>query len=188
MTTKIPTRPEAWQLLNTYNSKESLIKHALSVEAVMRYMAAKHNEDAEVWGLIGLIHDLDYEQFPEQHCVMTKKILEENNWPQEYIRAVMSHGWGLVTDVQPQTLLEKTLYTIDELAGFVSACALVRPSKSVMDLEVKSVRKKWKNLNFAAGVNRGVIEQGAALLNRELDDLIKDVIMALREVSAEIGL
>lgn len=184
----IPTRQDAWDLFNKYNSKESLIKHALSVEAVMRYMAKKNNEPEEMWGVIGLIHDLDYEQYPDQHCVKTKIILEENDWPQEYIRAVMSHGWGMVTDVEPQTLLEKTLYTIDELSGFVTACALVRPSKSVVDLEVKSVRKKWKNRNFAAGVNREVIERGAKMLNRDLNDLITDVIMALRAVSKEIGL
>jgi len=188
MVQKIPTRPDAWQLLNKYNKSESLIKHALSVEAVMRYMAGKYGEPADKWAVIGLIHDLDYEQYPEQHCRMTKKILEQNNWPDEYIRAVMSHGWGLVTAVQPQTLLEKTLYTIDELTGFVTACALVRPSKSVMDLEVKSVRKKWKTLNFAAGVNREVIEKGAVMMACDLDDLINDVIMALRKISAEIGL
>ncbi len=188
MSKEIPTRQDAWELLNRYNKKDSLIKHALSVEAVMRHMAKKNNEPEEQWAVIGLIHDLDYEQYPDQHCVKTKQILEENNWPPDYIRAVMSHGWGIVTDVEPQTLLEKTLYTIDELAGLVTACALVRPSKSVMDLEVKSVKKKWKNQNFAAGVNREVIQQGAEMLHMELNDLIQDVIIAMRGISKEIGL
>lgn len=188
MPLKLPTRQDAWDLLNKYNSKESLINHALSVEAVMLYMAKKNNEPEEEWGVIGLIHDLDYEQYPDQHCLKTKQILEENDWPEEYIRAVMSHGWGIVTDVEPQTLLEKTLYTIDELAGFVTACALVRPSKSVTDLEVQSVRKKWKKRDFAAGVDREVVQKGSEMLGVELNDLIADVITALRGVSKEIGL
>jgi putative nucleotidyltransferase with HDIG domain len=188
MTSNVPTRETALQLFKKYNKSESLLKHALAVEGVMRYMARKSGDDQEKWGVIGLIHDLDYEMYPEQHCTMTKKILEENNWPEEYIRAVMSHGWGLASDVEPVTLLEKTIYAIDELTGLVVTSALVRPSKSVMDMETRSVRKKWNDKRFAAGVDRSVIEKGAAMLGVSLDDLIIDCIMGMREVAAEIGL
>ncbi len=183
-----PNRQGAWTLFQKYNRSEALIHHALAVEAVMRYMARKQGADEEQWGLIGLIHDLDYEAFPEEHCHKTKSILEENHWPEEYIRAVVSHGWGLCNDIEPKTDLEKTLYTIDELTGLVAAAALVRPSKSVLDLEAKSVKKKWKQKSFAAGVNREVIEKGARMLGVELENLIQDVIMGLREVAPQIGL
>ncbi|HPI68067.1 MAG TPA: HD domain-containing protein [Bacteroidales bacterium] len=183
-----PDRESALELLKKYNKSESLLKHAFAVEGVMRYMAGKHGEDKEKWGLIGLIHDLDYEKYPDQHCAMTKKILEENKWPEEYIRAVMSHGWGIVTDVEPVTLLEKTLYAIDELTGLVVTSALVRPSRSVMDLEVRSVKKKWNDKRFAAGVDRSVIEKGASMLGVSLDELIQDCIMGMREVAEETGL
>jgi putative nucleotidyltransferase with HDIG domain len=188
MATKVPTRTEALSLLKEYNHNASLINHALAVEATMRYMAQKHGEDEEKWGVIGLIHDLDYEQYPDQHCQKTAEILRREAWPEEYIRAVVSHGWEICTEVEPQSLLEKTLYAIDELTGFITACALVRPSKSVMDLKPKSVRKKWKQKKFAAGVNRDVIERGTNLLDVELNDLISDVIMGMRKVASEIGL
>ncbi|MCJ7449455.1 MAG: HDIG domain-containing protein [Bacteroidales bacterium] len=184
----LPSRETALELFKKYNKTESLLKHALTVEGVMRYMARKSGNDEEKWGVIGLIHDLDYEMYPEQHCTMTKKILEENNWPEEYIRAVLSHGWGLASDVEPVTLLEKTIYAIDELTGLVVTSALVRPSKSVLDMETRSVRKKWNDKRFAAGVDRSVIEKGAAMLGVSLDDLITDCIMGMREVAAEIGL
>jgi putative nucleotidyltransferase with HDIG domain len=186
--TQKPNRQETWTLLQRYNRSEALIHHALAVEAVMRYMARKQGADEELWGIIGLIHDLDYETFPEEHCHKTKTILEENGWPEEYIRAVLSHGWGLCNDIEPKTDLELTLYTIDELTGLVAAAALVRPSKSVLDLEAKSVKKKWKQKSFAAGVNREIIEKGAQMLGLELDILIQDVIMGLREVAPQIGL
>jgi putative nucleotidyltransferase with HDIG domain len=183
-----PSREEAFSLLKEYNKNEGLIKHALAVEGVMRYFARKLGEDEEKWGVIGLIHDLDYEQFPEQHCRKSEQILTEHNWPAEYIRAVMSHGWGICTDVEPQNELEKILYTVDELVGLVAATALVRPSRSVMDMKAKSVKKKWKDKSFAAGVSRDVIEKGAGMLNIELSELINDVIMGMREVADEIGL
>lgn len=183
-----PTREQALKLFLQYNKSDSLYKHALSVEAVMRYMARKYGENEEEWGVIGLIHDLDYEMYPDQHCLMTEKILRENNWPEGHIRAVMSHGWGIVTDVEPQTLLEKTLFAMDELTGLVTTSALVRPSKSVLDMEAKSVRKKWNDKRFAAGVDRGVIEKGAAMLGVELNEMIGDCILAMREVADEIGL
>ena len=188
MHTPNPTRDDAFALFKKYNNSESLLKHALSVEAVMRYMARKSGEDEEKWGIIGLIHDLDYEMYPEQHCTMTEKILRENGWPEEYIRAVLSHGWGLASDVEPISLLEKTIYAIDELTGLVATSALVRPSKSVLDMEARSVKKKWNDKKFAAGVDRSVIEKGAAMLGVSIDDLITDCIMGMRTVAGEIGL
>jgi putative nucleotidyltransferase with HDIG domain len=188
MSEKIPTREEALALLKKYNQTKSLIKHALAVEGVMRYMARKRNEDEEKWGVIGLIHDLDYEQFPDQHCKKTEEILRQNNWPEEYIRAVVSHGWGICVDVKPQTELEKVLYAIDELTGLVVTTALVRPSKSVMDVKTKSVKKKWKDKRFAAGVDRSIIEKGAAMLGVEIPELITDTIAGMQEVAEEIGL
>jgi len=188
MTENKPSRQEAFSLLKQYNKNEGLIKHALAVEAVMRYYARKLGQDEEEWGVIGLIHDLDYEQFSEQHCHKTEEILTSENWPAEYIRAVISHGWGICTDVEPKSDLEKVLYTIDELTGLVVTTALVRPSKSIMDMKAKSVKKKWKEKSFAAGVNRGVIEKGAGMLGVELGELINDVIMGMRDVAEEIGL
>ena len=138
--------------------------------------------------MIGLIHDLDYEQFPDRHCEKTEEILRENGWPEEYVRAVISHGFGICTDVEPQTDLEKTLYAVDELTGLVVTTALVRPSKSVMDLKAKSVKKKWKDKRFAAGVDRSIIENGCRMLGVELTELINDTIMSMREVAEEIGL
>ena len=188
MGSNIPTREEALNLLKQYNKNESLIKHALAVEGVMRYMARKRSEDEEKWGVIGLIHDLDYEQFPDQHCKKTEEILRENDWPEEYIRAVVSHGWGICTDVKPESEMEIVLYAIDELTGLVVTSALVRPSKSVMDMKTKSVKKKWKQKQFAAGVDRSIIEKGAEMLGVELSELISDTIMGMRDVAAEIGL
>ena len=188
MNQKVPTREDAWRILNAYNKSESLIKHALAVEGVMRYFARKLGEDEEIWGVIGLVHDLDYEQFPDQHCKKTEEILKENEWPEEYVRAVICHGWGICTDVEPKTQLEKILYTIDELTGLVVTSALVRPSKSVMDIKTKSVKKKWKDKRFAAGVDRTIIEKGAGMLGMDLTELITDTIMGMRDVAEEIGL
>jgi len=188
MTTKVPTREDAWTLLNAYNTSDSLIKHALAVEGVMRYFARKRGENEEKWGVIGLIHDLDYEQFPDQRCRKTEKILRENAWPEEYIRAVISHGYGICTDVEPKNDLEKVLYAIDELTGLVVTTALVRPSKSVMDLKAKSVKKKWKDKRFAAGVDRSIVQNGCEMLGMELSELITDTILGMREVAEAIGL
>ena len=188
MNSNIPTRPQAYNLLTQHNQNDSLIKHALAVEGVMRYAARKRGEDEDKWGIIGLIHDLDYEQFPEEHCRKTEDILIKNHWPQEYIRAAISHGWGICSDVEPRSELEKVLYAVDELTGLVATTALVRPSKSVMDLKAKSVKKKWKDKRFAAGVDRSIIEKGCNMLGMELTELITDTIMGMREVAAEIGL
>jgi putative nucleotidyltransferase with HDIG domain len=188
MGSQTPTREEALALLKKHNRNDGLIKHALAVEGVMRYFARKRGEDEEKWGIIGLIHDLDYEEFPEAHCTKTGEILRENGWPEEYIRAAVSHGWGICSDVEPRTDLERVLYAVDELTGLVATTALVRPSKSVLDTEPKSVKKKWKDKRFAAGVDRSIIEKGAEMLDMELSDLIRDTIMGMREVAEEIGL
>ena len=185
---KKPTREEAWALLKEFNQSESLIKHALCVEGVMRYIARKRGEDEDKWGIIGLVHDLDYERFPDEHCSKTQEILVEQGWPEDYIRAVISHGWGLCSDVEPQSDMEKVLYAIDELTGLVTAVALVRPSRSVMDLTPKSVRKKWKDKAFAAGVDRSIIEKGATMLGADISELVEDTIMGMREVAEAIGL
>ena len=185
---KIPTREEAFELLKKYNQTESLIKHALAVEGVMRYCARQRKADEEKWGVIGLVHDLDYEQFPDEHCKKSEAILREHEWPEEYIRAVVSHGYGICTDVEPQSEMEKVLYAIDELTGLVTTTALVRPSKSVLDMKPKSVKKKWKDKRFAAGVDRSIIQRGAEMLGVQVSDLILDTIMGMREVADQIGL
>jgi putative nucleotidyltransferase with HDIG domain len=188
MNSEQPSREQALLLLKEYNKNESLIKHALAVEGVMRYFARKRGEDEEKWGVVGLVHDLDYEQFPSEHCTKTEQILKERGWPEEYIRAVISHGWGICSDVEPRTDLEKILYAIDELTGLVATTALVRPSKSVLDTPAKSVLKKWKDKRFAAGVDRSIIERGAQMLGVDLSELVHDTIMGMREVAEEIGL
>lgn len=188
MSSNVPTREEALELLKNYNKSDSLIKHALAVEGVMRYMARKRGEDEEKWGIIGLIHDLDYEQFPDEHCKKTEEILRENKWPEDYIHAVISHGWGICVDVKPESEMEKVLYAIDELTGLVVTTALVRPSKSVLDVKTKSVKKKWKDKRFAAGVDRSIIEKGAEMLGVEISELITDTIAGMQEVAEEIGL
>jgi len=182
------TRDEAWAVLKEFNQSDSLIKHALCVEGVMRYIARKRGEDEDKWGIIGLVHDLDYERFPDQHCKKTQEILTDRGWPEDYIRAIVSHGWGICSDVEPQSDMEKVLYAVDELTGLITAVALVRPSKSVMDLTAKSVKKKWKDKAFAAGVDRSIIEKGAAMLGVDRSELIEDVIMGMREVAEAIGL
>jgi predicted hydrolase (HD superfamily) len=188
MGNKIPTKEEALTLLYEYNKTDSLRNHGIAVEAVMRHFARKYGEDEEMWGIIGLIHDLDYEMYPDKHCEMTKRILEENDWKDDWIRAIMSHAYGFTTDIEPISQLEKTLYAIDELTGLVIAVAYVRPSRSLADLEVKSVKKKWKEKSFAAGANRDVILEGAGKLGIELDELISETILGLRTVSNELGL
>ncbi len=186
---KTPTREEALSLLKEYNKDESLIRHALTVEAVMLHFADLYNaENKEMWGIVGLIHDLDYEMYPEEHCTKTKEILEENNWPEDYIRAVVSHGWKLCSDVEPKSQLENVLYTIDELTGLISATAIMRPSKSILDLTTKSVKKKWKQKSFAAGVKREVIDEGAQRLGMERNDVIEETIKGMQKVAEEIGL
>lgn len=188
MSDYLPTREDAYSLLLKYTESDHLIKHALAVEASMAHFAELYGEDVEKWSVIGLIHDLDFDKWPDQHCDMTKKILEEENWPDDYIRAVMSHGYGIRTDAEPKENVEKVIYTIDELTGLISATALMRPSKSILDLEAKSVKKKFKQKSFAAGVNREVIENGAKMLGKDLTEVITETIKGMQKVAEEIGL
>lgn len=189
MSNCIPTREDALKLFKEYNKTDSLLRHALAVEATMVHFAQLlGEEDIEKWAVIGLTHDLDFEMYPEQHCAMTKEILEERNWPEEYIRTILSHGWGGPTDIEPVETIDKVLYTIDELTGLVAATALMRPSKSILDMEAKSVKKKWKQKSFAAGVDRSIIENGAKMLGMELNTVIAETIKGMRTVAEEIGL
>ena len=183
-----PTREEAYELLRKYNDSPALLTHALAVEGVMRHFARLLGEDEDKWGIVGLMHDIDYQLYPEQHCTKAREILTERGIDEEYIHAVQSHGYGLCSTVKPEHVMEKVLYTIDELTGLINACAIMRPSKSVLDLELKSVKKKYKDHRFAAGVNREVIEKGAAMLGMDLDYVITETIMGMREVAEAIGL
>ncbi len=189
MDKKVPGRSDAWELLTRFNKSENLIRHALAVESVMVHFAGiLGEEDVEKWSVIGLAHDVDYEMYPDEHCKKTREILEQENWPEDYIRAVESHGWKICTDVQPVDKLEKVLYTIDELTGLIAATAVVRPSKSILDMKAKSVKKKWKQAGFAAGVKREVIEEGAKMLGMDLTEVIEETIKGMQKVAAEIGL
>ena len=183
-----PTREEAWQLLKEYNQDEHLITHALAVEGVMRHFATLYNEDAGKWGVVGLLHDLDYEKYPEEHCKKVIEIMKEKGLDDELIHSVVSHGYGLVNDIKPENNLEKVLYTIDELTGLINATAIMRPSKSVLDLGVKSVKKKFKSKGFAVGVNRDVIMNGCEMLDKSLDEVIEQTIEGMKTVAEEIGL
>ena len=184
----IPDRQHALDLLKEYNSDESLIRHGLAVEAVMRHIAGIKNEDIDKWGIIGLVHDLDYGRYPDLHCTKTGEILKDLDWPEDYIRAIMSHGYEICTDIKPESDMEKFLYAIDELTGLVAATALVRPSKSVLDMKTKSVKKKWKDKSFAAGVNRSIIEKGAEMLSMETGEMIELTIEGMKKAADEIGL
>ena len=185
----IPTREKAYELLTKYNKSESLIKHGLAVEAVMSHFAQLFDKnDVLKWSIIGLLHDVDYEMYPEQHCIKAREILEENNYPEEYIHAVESHGWGICSKAEPIEKMEKVLYTIDELTGLITATVFMRPSKSILDLEVKSVKKKFKTKGFAAGVDRNLIIGGAEMLQMELDIIIDETIKGMQSVAKELGL
>ncbi|GKX66760.1 HDIG domain-containing metalloprotein [Inconstantimicrobium mannanitabidum] len=181
-------RQKAWELLCEYNQSDALRKHGLAVEGAMRHFAKLYNEDEDVWGVIGLLHDIDYEMYPEEHCVKCQEIMREHNLPESYIRAVASHGYGIVVDIKPESNAEKVLYTIDELTGLIGAAALMRPSKSVMDIEVKSVKKKFKSKGFAAGVDRNVILNGCEMIDMQLDDVIEHTILGMQDVAEAIGL
>lgn len=186
---KIPSREEAWELLCEFNKDEFHLKHARVVEGVMKYFARElgHGEE-EFWGLVGLLHDLDFGMYPEQHCIKTQEIMIERGLHERIIHAVASHGYGICVDIKPEHEMEKVLFATDELTGLIGACAIMRPSKSTMDLEVKSVRKKFKTPKFAAGCSREVISDGAAMLGWELDNLFERTILALREVEQTSGL
>lgn len=187
-----PTRDEALALLRRHNKDEGHIRHALALEACMRHFALRFNGDENRWGVVGLLHDLDWEETqstPEHHTAQAVVWLQEADCDADIVRAVRSHAWGLLQeDVPPETPMEKILYTVDELSGFVTAVALVRPSHSLLDLETKSVIKKWKDKAFARGVDRHVIIRGAALLEIPLETLIEEVIAALRPIESTLGL
>lgn len=181
------SREEAWQLLNEYNKEPFHLRHAITVEGVMKYFADElgYGDEKEFWGIVGLLHDLDFEQFPEQHCIKEQEIMRERGIDERIIHATASHGYKLTVDIAPEHEMEKVLYAVDELTGLIGAVALMRPSKSVADMEVKSVKKKYKNANFAAGCSREVIERGAEMLGWTLDELIERTILAMRSCEEE---
>ncbi|MDR3037422.1 MAG: hydrolase [Coriobacteriales bacterium] len=178
----IPTRAKAWELLTEYNKDEFHLKHASIVEGVMRYFAREYDpEREEFWGLVGLLHDIDFERYPEQHCVKGAELLRGHDIDEAIVHATMSHGYGIAqTEFEPELFMEKVLFATDELTGLIGAVAIMRPSKSVKDLELKSVKKKFKQPSFAAGCSREIIQQGADLLGWSLDELITKTIAAMR--------
>lgn len=182
------TREAALSLYQRYNKAQHLLRHSLSVESVMRRFALELGEDADYWGIVGLLHDIDYELYPEEHLIHAPAMLREAGISEEMIHAILSHGWTICSDVEPTLLMEKVLFTIDELTGLIMATALMRPSRSVADLEVSSVKKKWKTKGFSAGVDRDLIAKGAEMLGMELDRVIQLTIEGMRTVSHQIGL
>lgn len=176
------TREEALELLKKYNQDPFHIQHGLTVEGVMKWYAKElgYQEDAEYWGIVGLLHDIDFEQYPEEHCIKAPELLKAAGAGEDMIHAVCSHGYQLTVEIKPEHEMEKVLYAVDELTGLIGAAALMRPSKSVQDMEVKSVKKKFKNHSFAAGCSREVIQKGAEMLGWELDQLIEKTIYAMR--------
>lgn len=184
------TRGEAWELLTKYNKEPFHLRHALTVEGIMKYFALElgYTEEAEFWAQVGLLHDLDFEVYPTEHCLKSQEIMREHGLDERLIRATASHGYGLAqNEIEPQHQMEKVLFAIDELSGLIGAVAIMRPSKSVMDLELKSVKKKYKDKKFAAGCSRDVIEQGAANLGWTVDELIEKTILAMRADEAAIN-
>lgn len=184
------TRGEAWELLTKYNKEPFHLRHALTVEGIMKYFALElgYAEEAEFWAQVGLLHDLDFEVYPTEHCLKSQEIMREHGLDERLIRATASHGYGLAqNEIEPQHQMEKVLFAIDELSGLIGAVAIMRPSKSVMDLELKSVKKKYKDKKFAAGCSRDVIEQGAANLGWTVDELIEKTILAMRADEAAIN-
>ncbi|MDR3248969.1 MAG: hydrolase [Treponema sp.] len=183
------SRERAWELLRKYNKDPFHIQHALTVEGVMRWYAGElgHREEEEFWGIVGLLHDIDFEEYPDQHCLKAPELLRAAGADEALIHAVCSHGYELTVDVKPEHEMEKVLYAADELTGLIWAVAIIRPSKSVMDMEVRSVKKKFKAANFAAGCSREVIKKGAAMLGWELDHLIEQTILAMRFCEMEVA-
>jgi predicted hydrolase (HD superfamily) len=183
----LPTREQAFALLSEYNQEPFHIRHAETVERVMRWFSARDGEDAEYWGLVGLLHDLDFERYPEEHCVKVQALLREHNYPEEFIRAVASHGYGMTgADIAPERYMEKVLFAVDELTGLIWSAALVRPSKSCRDMELSSLRKKYKNVAFAAGCSRETIAKGAEMLGWTLDELLQATLTAMAETEVDV--
>jgi predicted hydrolase (HD superfamily) len=183
----IPTIEEAFEILKKYNKDEFHLKHGKIVSGVMGYFAKEHAPDqVDYWKVVGMLHDLDFELYPEEHCIKSQEIMKEMDIEEGIIRATASHGYGITVDIKPELLMEKILYAVDELTGLIGAVAIMRPSKSVSDLEIKSVMKKFKTTNFAAGCSRDVIKTGAEMLGWELNDLIDKTILAMRNLIPEM--
>ena len=182
-------RESAFELLKKYNKEPFHIQHALTVEGVMKWYANEfgYGDDADYWATVGLLHDIDFELYPEQHCKKAPELLREGGVGDDIVHSVCSHGYGICCDIKPEHEMEKVLFAVDELTGLIGAAALMRPSKSVMDMEVKSVKKKYKDKKFAAGCSRDVIESGAKELGVELDKLFADTIMAMRSCEESIN-
>lgn len=183
-----PTYEEAYRLLHEYNQNPRLLEHAYAVEATMEYFARKLGEDGEKWRIIGLVHDLDSERFQKEHCKKTGEILRHENWPEDYIHAIQSHGWEKWCDVRPELKMEKILYTIDKVTWFVSYVTIKQPSKKLADVDIKTVMAKWNDKSFAPGRNREFMEKGAAMLGVSMEKLFEDVIAAIRPVAEKVGL
>ncbi len=181
------TRDEAWELLTEFNKEPFHIRHAVTVEGVMRYFAEAlgYSDEVDLWGIVGLLHDLDFEMYPDQHCIKSQELMCEHGLDERIIHGTASHGYGLTVDIKPEHEMEKVLYATDELTGLIGAVAIMRPSKSVQDLELKSVKKKFKTVNFAAGCSREVIQNGADMLGWTLDELIERTILAMRSYESE---
>ena len=182
-----PTREQALSLLRKYNTEPFHIQHGLTVEGVMRWFAQENGEDADFWGLCGLLHDVDFEKWPEQHCRKAPELLAEVNASPEMVHAICSHGYGICCDVEPTARMEKILFAVDELTGLIGAAARMRPSKSVMDMEVSSLKKKFKDKKFAAGCSRDVIRTGAEALGWSLDELMEKTILAMRACESSVA-
>jgi predicted hydrolase (HD superfamily) len=183
------TRDQAWELFRTYNKDPFHIQHALTMEGVMRWYAGDlgYASAEEFWGIVGLLHDIDFEEFPDEHCLKAPELLRKGGVGEDIIHGVCSHGYELTVDVKPEHEMEKVLYATDELTGLIWAAAIIRPSKSVQDMEVKSVKKKFKTPAFAAGCSRAVIEKGAAMLGWDLDTLIQKTILAMRSCEEAVS-
>lgn len=187
---RIPTREQAWELLTEFNKEEFHLKHARVVEGVMKYFARElgYCDEEDFWGIVGLLHDLDFGLYPGEHCTKSQEIMREQGLDESLIHATASHGYGICVDIKPEHQMEKVLYAVDELTGLIGAAAIMRPSKSTMDLELGSVKKKFKTPKFAAGCSREVIQNGAEMLGWELDELMEKTILALRDVEQTTGL
>ena len=181
------TRQQAWELLRRYNAEPFHLRHALTVEGVMRYFAEQRGYDPEFWGIVGLLHDIDFEQWPEQHCVKASELLREGGADESIIHAVCSHGWAICVDIKPEHEMEKVLFAADELTGLIWAAAKMRPSKSTKDMEVSSLKKKFKDKKFAAGCSRDVITKGAENLGWELPKLMEMTILAMRSCEDSVA-
>ena len=180
-------RDEAFEILKKYNKEEFHIRHALTVEGVMRYFARENNEDEEYWGIIGLLHDIDFELYPDEHCKKCVELLKENDVNDSMIKSICSHGYGMCSDIEPTLIMEKILFATDELTGLIWAAAKMRPSKSTKDMEVSSLKKKFKDKKFAAGCSRDTIKKGAEMLGWTLEELFEKTILAMREDEDKIN-